>query len=60
MEIEWRWNGKNKDRSSRIKYRWNGMEREKKIEWKKWVNNDFVKWIWKWNGMEMETRWKKL
>ena len=56
MEIEWRWNGKNKDRSSRIKYRWNGMEREKKIEWKKWVYNDFVKWIWKWNGMEIETR----
>ena len=37
---------------------WNGEGKENK--WKKWVNNDFVKWIWKWNGMEMETRWKKL
>ena len=37
---------------------WNGEGKE--MEWKKWVNNNFVKWIWKWNGMEMETRWKKL
>ena len=34
---------------------WNGEGKE--MEWKKWLNNDFVKWIWKWNGMEMEWRW---
>ena len=32
----------------------------KEMEWKRWVNNDFVKWIWKSNAMEMETRWKEL
>ena len=23
------------------------------MEWRKWVNNDDIKWIWKWSGIEM-------
>ena len=34
---------------------WDGEGKE--MEWKKWVNNDFVKWICKWNRMEMGMEW---
>ena len=35
---------------------WNGDGKE--MKWKKWLNNDFVKWIRKWHGVEYKLNGK--